>query len=119
MAKLFHQSLFNQKLIAKRQAVAATPAIHKDLLRHWAATIADQTITRHKEIAIRSSFLHTFFVQILGYKPFGAGTTQTLHEGKNACAGSADAALFFNHDKYSESKKSSLLLSLKAQIRAI
>ena len=114
MAKLFHQSLLNQKLVAKRQAVAATPVAHKDLLRHWAATIADKSITQHKETAIRSSFLHTFFVQILGYTPFGAGITQTLHEEKNAGVGSADAALgFFSHDKHSESKKIIAVIELK------
>ena len=114
MAKLFHQSLLNQKLVAKRQAVAATPVAHKDLLRHWAATIADKSITQHKETAIRSSFLHTFFVQILGYTPFGAGVTQTLHEEKNAGVGSADAALgFFSHHKHSESKKIIEVIELK------
>lgn len=99
MANLFHQSLFNQKLIAKRQANAPTPSAHKDLLHHWAATIHNQSITKQNEQAIRSSFIHTFFVNILGYTPFGAGGTQTLHEEKMAGAGNADAAFgFFNND---------------------
>ncbi|MDO9394815.1 MAG: TaqI-like C-terminal specificity domain-containing protein [Methylotenera sp.] len=99
MAKLFHQTLFNQKLVAKHQATTPTPPAHKALLHDWASTIANQSITKQKEQAIRSSFIQTFFIQILGYTPFGAGNAQTIQEEQNAGAGSADAALgFFSHD---------------------
>ncbi|MDP1766901.1 MAG: Eco57I restriction-modification methylase domain-containing protein [Methylotenera sp.] len=99
MAKLFHQNLFNQKLVAKHQATTPTPPAHKALLHGWAGTISNQSITKQKEQAIRSSFIQTFFIQILGYSPFGAGNAQTIQEEQNAGAGSADAALgFFSHD---------------------
>ncbi len=95
MAKLFHQALFNQKLVAKRQATSPTPFAHKSLLHHWAATIHNQSITKQNEQAIRSSFIHTFFVQILGYTPLGAAGKQTVYEDESAGVGKADAALGF------------------------
>ena len=56
-------------------------------------------------------------MQILGYTPFGAGSAQTLHEEKNAGAGSADTALgFFNHDHLTNNaKKIITVIELKGE----
>jgi hypothetical protein len=41
---LFHQPLFNQRLLAQRAASLPTPADHKKLLHDWAATIRDGSL---------------------------------------------------------------------------
>ncbi|MEI7456283.1 MAG: hypothetical protein WCK93_06115 [Nitrosomonadales bacterium] len=92
---LFRQPLFNPRLVAKRCSTAATPERHKQILHDWAQTIRDGSITKksNKEIAIRSSFIQKFFVEILGYVPFGSSDTQTIREEHHTGTGSADAAL--------------------------
>lgn len=95
--ELFRQSLFNPRLLAKRCPTAPTPANHKQILHDWAQTIRDGSISKksNKESAIRSAFIHKFFIEILGYVPFGSGSNQTIREEQNAGTGSADAALGF------------------------
>ncbi|HEU0219625.1 MAG TPA: DNA methyltransferase [Gallionella sp.] len=92
---LFRQPLFNPRLIAKRCPTAPTPAQHKRILHDWAQTIRDGSIARksNKESAIRSAFIQKFFVEMLGYVPFGSGSIQTISEEHHTGAGSADAAL--------------------------
>ncbi len=92
---LFRQPLFNPRLVAKRCLTATTPALHKQILHDWAQTIRDGSITRksNKEVAIRSAFIQKFFIEMLGYVPFGCGSTQTISEEHHTGTGSADAAL--------------------------
>ncbi len=95
--QLFHQPLFNPRLIAKRCSLAPTPAAHKQILHDWAQTIRNGSITKkgNKEAAIRSAFIQKFFIEILGYVPFASGAAQTIAEEHRAGKGSADAALGF------------------------
>ena len=91
---LFHQPLFNQSLVKKRITAQPTPAAHKKILHDWAATIRDGSIHKQKETSIRGPFIRKFFVELLGYKPFGDGDAQwTVHEEQQTGPGSADAAL--------------------------
>ncbi|MDD5613084.1 MAG: N-6 DNA methylase, partial [Gallionella sp.] len=94
---MFRQPLFNARLVAKRCPASPTPEAHKRLLHDWAQTIRDGSISKksNKETAIRSAFIQKFFVEILGYVPFGSGSQQTIKEEHHTGAGSADAALGF------------------------
>ncbi len=88
-------TLFHARLLAQHTPQDPTPAEHKQLLHAWAQTIRDGSIRQkaNKEAAIRSAFIQTFFVKILGYVPFGSQGLQTLREEQHTGAGSADAAL--------------------------
>ena len=91
---LFHQPLFNQSLLKKRIPAQPTPAAHKKILHDWAATIRDGSLHQQKETSIRGPFIRKFFVELLGYKPFGEGGMEwTVHEEQQTGPGSADAAL--------------------------
>ncbi len=91
---LFHNPLFNQALLKKRLPTQPTPAAHKKILHDWAATIRDGSIHKQKETSIRGPFIRKFFVELLGYKPFGEGGGEwTVHEEQQTGPGSADAAL--------------------------
>jgi hypothetical protein len=95
MKPLFRPALFNARLLSRRISNAPTPPQHKQILHDWAHTIRDGSISKksNKESAIRSAFIHKFFVEMLGYVPFGCGEKQTIQEEQNAGRGSADAAL--------------------------
>ncbi|HEX5674975.1 MAG TPA: hypothetical protein VFX83_06335, partial [Azonexus sp.] len=91
---LFQPSLFNQSLVKKRMPALLTPPAHKKILHDWAAAIRDGSIHKQKESSIRGPFIRKFFVELLGYKPFGEGDAQwTVHEEQQTGPGSADAAL--------------------------
>jgi len=97
MKPLFRPALFNPRVLAKRIANTPTPVAHKQILHDWAATIRNGSISKksNKEAAIRSAFIHKFFVEILGYVPFGSGATQSISEEHQTGVGRADAALGF------------------------
>lgn len=82
MKLLFRPALFNPRVLAKRIATTPTPVAHKQILHDWAATIRNGSISKksNEEAAIRSAFIHKFFVEILGYVPFGSGATQSISE---------------------------------------
>jgi type I restriction-modification system DNA methylase subunit len=91
---LFQPALFNQSLVKKRMPALLTPPAHKKILHDWAAAIRDGSIHKQKESSIRGPFIRKFFVELLGYKPFGEGDAQwTVHEEQQTGPGSADAAL--------------------------
>ncbi len=91
---LFHNPLFNQALLRKRLPTQPTPPAHKKILHDWAATIRDGSLHKQKETSIRGPFIRKFFVELLGYKPFGEGGAEwTVHEEQQTGPGSADAAL--------------------------
>ena len=90
---LDHQTLFNPRLIEKRLSGEPVPTHHAQVLAEWAAAIRDGTIRRHSERQLRGTFVHRFFVNILGYLPFGAAAEFTLTEEARAGTGSADVAL--------------------------
>lgn len=92
---LFHQPLFNQRLLGQRAASQPTPAEHKKLLRDWAATIRNGSIRKQKESELRGPFIQRMFVELLGYRPFGSGLEWTLNDEKRTGSGSADTALGF------------------------
>ena len=90
---LFHQPLFNQRLLAQRAASQPTPADHKKLLHDWASAIRDLSIYSQKETAIAGAFVRRFLVEILGYQPFGNEPSWTIEDQKRIGRGAADAAL--------------------------
>jgi len=91
---LFRQPLFNTRLLKKKLPLAPTPPRHKQLLHDWAATIRDGSLARQKESAVRGVFLQRLFHEMLGYQPFGGGTTAwSIEEESSLGPGSADAAL--------------------------
>ena len=91
---LFHSPLFNQALLKKRLPTQPAPAEHKKILHDWAAAIRDGSLHKQKEVSIRGPFIRKFFVELLGYKPFGEGGAEwTVHEEQQTGPGSADAAL--------------------------
>lgn len=90
---LYRHPLFNQKLIEKKQPIAATPAEHKRLLHDWAAGIRNGSLGQQKETAVRGVFLQRLFHEILGYRPFNGRNTWTIEEEARLGPGSADAAL--------------------------
>ena len=92
---LFHQPLFNQRLLAQRAASQPTPTDHKRLLHDWAETIRNGSIRKQKESELRGPFIRRVFVELLGYRPFGSGPEWTLNDEKRTGSGSADTALGF------------------------
>jgi hypothetical protein len=92
---LFHQPLFNQRLLAQRAASQPTPQDHKKLLHDWAETIRNGSIRKQKESELRGPFIQRVFVELLGYRPFGNGLEWTLNDEKRTGSGSADTALGF------------------------
>ncbi|MDR3300728.1 MAG: N-6 DNA methylase, partial [Candidatus Accumulibacter sp.] len=93
---LIHQPLFNQRFLQQRIARQATPIEHENILHDWAETIRSGVIRQQRETEIRGAFIQKFFVDILGYRPFGSGDW-TINDEKRTGGGSADTALgFFN-----------------------
>jgi fido (protein-threonine AMPylation protein) len=94
---LFYQPLFNNRFLAQRAGSAPTPPEHKRLLVSWASAIRDGSIRTQKETELRGPFIQRFFVELLGYRPFGHGADWTINDEKRTGSGSADTALgFFN-----------------------
>lgn len=89
---LFHTPLFNPRFLAQRASAQPAPAEHKKLLHDWAATIRDGSLRRQKETEVRGAFIQRFFVEILGYRPFGSGAW-TINDEHRTGGGSADTAL--------------------------
>lgn len=92
---LFHQPLFNARFLAQRGGSAPTPPEHKKLLHSWAQAIRDKSIYAQKETELRGPFIQRFFIDLLGYRPFGHDTDWTINDEKRTGAGSADTALGF------------------------
>lgn len=92
---LFYQPLFNSKWLAQRAGSEPTPPEHKKLLHNWATTIRDNSIRKQKETELRGPFIQRFFVELLGYRPFGHGSEWTINDEKRTGSGSADTALGF------------------------
>jgi Eco57I restriction-modification methylase len=89
----FHQPLFNSRFVAQRAVAQPTPPSHKKLLHDWAETIRSGAIRKQKETELRGPFIQRFFVEILGYRPFGNGSDWTINDEKRTGSGSADTAL--------------------------
>jgi len=89
----FHQPLFNPRFVAQRIANQTTPFDHKKLLHDWAETIRSGILRKQKETELRGPFIQRFFVEILGYRPFGNGSDWTINDEKRTGSGSADTAL--------------------------
>jgi hypothetical protein len=90
---LFYQPLFNSKWLTQRAGSQPTPPEHKQLLVDWASTIRDSSIRKQKETELRGPFIQRFFVELLGYRPFGHGPEWTINDEKRTGSGSADTAL--------------------------
>ncbi len=88
--------LFNPRVLAKalgESPPAPIPIEHQQLLHDWAQTIRDGSIRQRSERQIRSSFVHKFFVDLLGYTAFGGQGNFTVTEEARAGTGAADIAL--------------------------
>ena len=90
-----HQPLFNQRLISKRIPNQPTPPAYKELLHKWAETIRSGLIRKQKESELRGTFIQRFFVEMLGYRPFGNGDDWTINDETRTGNGSTDTALGF------------------------
>lgn len=90
---LFHTPLFNARFLAQRTASQPTPQEHKQRLHDWAAAIRDGSLRKQRETEVRGPFIQRFFVEILGYQPFGSGPAWTISDEKRTGVGSADTAL--------------------------
>ncbi|MDR0576014.1 MAG: N-6 DNA methylase, partial [Candidatus Accumulibacter sp.] len=97
---LIHQSLFNRRFLEQRVARRPTPEAHKKILHDWAETIRGGLIHKQKESEIRGAFIQRFFVDLLGYTPFGSGQDRwTISDERRTGGGSADTALGFFDDR--------------------
>lgn len=90
---LLYTSLFNRRFLNQRTSAQVTSPDHKKLLTDWAETIRNGTLRKQKETEARGPFIQRFFVEILGYQPFGSGPSWTINDEKRTGGGSADTAL--------------------------
>lgn len=88
-----HVPLFNRRFLGQRALAQPTPPEHKKALCDWADAIRSGALRKQKESEVRGPFIQRFFVEILGYRPFGSGTGWTITTEKRTGSGSADAAL--------------------------
>lgn len=96
---LFHVPLFNRRFLNKRALAQPAPPEHKKRLCDWADAIRSGALRKQKETEVRGPFIQRFFVEILGYQPFGYGIEWTINDEKRTGSGSADTALGqFNAD---------------------
>lgn len=89
----FHVPLFNRRFLGQRALSQPTPPEHKKALCDWADTIRSDALRKQKESEVRGPFIQRFFVEILGYRPFGSGVEWTINDEKRTGSGSADTAL--------------------------
>jgi hypothetical protein len=95
----FHAPLFNRRFLNQRALTQPTPPEHKKRLCDWADAIRGGALRKQKESEVRGPFIQRFFVEILGYRPFGSGPEWTINDEKRTGSGSADTALGqFNAD---------------------
>lgn len=95
----FHAPLFNRRFLNQRALAQPTPPEHKKRLCDWADAIRGGALRKQKETEVRGPFIQRFFVEILGYRPFGSGPEWTINDEKRTGSGSADTALGqFNAD---------------------
>jgi hypothetical protein len=95
----FHVPLFNRRFLNQRALAQPTPPEHKKRLCDWADAIRSGALRKQKETEVRRPFIQRFFVEILGYRPFGSEPEWTITDEKRTGSGSADAALgHFNTD---------------------
>jgi type I restriction-modification system DNA methylase subunit len=95
----FHVPLFNRRFLNQRALAQPTPPEHKKRLCDWANAIRGDALRKQKETEVRGPFIQRFFVEILGYQPFGNGIEWTINDEKRTGSGSADTALGrFNAD---------------------
>jgi hypothetical protein len=91
---LDHQPLFSRRVLDKSLPTSAIPEHHKSLLDAWAQAIRDGSLRHRSEQQARGPFIEKFFVRLLGYRPFGHGSTEfTVSEETRTGSGSADLAL--------------------------
>ena len=90
---LDHRPLFNRRLVERRLPTTAVPPAHAQLLGEWALLFRDGSIRRRSEQQIRAPFIRKFFVELLGYTPFGSASDYTIAEEARTGAGAADVAL--------------------------
>lgn len=88
-----HVPLFNRSFLNKRTITQPAPPEHKKALCDWADAIRSGALRRKRESEVRGPFIQRFFVEILGYQPFGYGLEWTITTEKRTGSGSADAAL--------------------------
>ena len=88
-----HVPLFNRRFLNQRAVTQPTPPEHKKLLCDWAEAIRTDALRRQKESEVRGPFIQRFFVELLGYQPFGSGPAWTINDEKRTGSGSADTAL--------------------------
>lgn len=88
-----HVPLFNRSFLNKRTITQPAPPAHKKALCDWADAIRSGALRRKRESEVRGPFIQRFFVEILGYQPFGYGPGWTITTEKRTGSGSADAAL--------------------------
>lgn len=95
----FHVPLFNRRFLNQRAPSQPTSPEHKKALCDWADAIRSNALRKQKETEVRGPFIQRFFVEILGYHPFGSGPEWTINDEKRTGSGSADTALGkFNAD---------------------
>ncbi len=90
---LDHQSLFNARLLLRSVPLVPTPPAHQQLLSDWADAIRSGAIRRRTEQQIRGAFAQKFFVELLGYRPFGSSPEFTLADENYVGKGRADMVL--------------------------
>lgn len=86
--------LFNRKTLA-RQIERAEPADQAklEILREWAATIADGSINQQKETALHGNFKQRIVCDVLGFTDFNESGAWTVDVETQIGAGSVDLAL--------------------------
>ncbi|MEY3446902.1 MAG: hypothetical protein RIR45_1657, partial [Pseudomonadota bacterium] len=90
---LDHPPLFNARLLKRSVLAEPTPPAHQQLLREWADAIRSGAIRQRSEQQIRGAFTHKFFIELLGYQPFGTGADYTLADENFVGKGRADLVL--------------------------
>lgn len=90
---LDHPALFNARLLKRSVLDEPTPPAHQRILNDWAETIRSGAIRQRSEQQIRGAFTHQFFIWLLGYQAFGAGTDYTLADENHIGKGRADVVL--------------------------
>lgn len=86
--------LFNPKTIKRYVSRAGSPDPAKlEILRQWAATIADRSIETQSETAIEDQFKQRIVCDVLGYTAFGQGGEWTVASKAGIGSGAVDLAL--------------------------
>ena len=86
--------LFNRKTLARQiERAESADQAKLDILREWAATIADGSINQQKETALHGNFKQRIVCDVLGYTDFNESGAWTVDVETQIGAGSVDLAL--------------------------